>query len=172
MASNQHLVLAFFESEQAADGAADALRSWAKANPRVHLDAVGVLVEDEHGEVKTHKLGPRETRKGVGVGAVLGVVAAVASGGITLVEGAAVGVGGGGLVGALFHKGLGITEDDAGRIGARLDAGHAALGALVPPNQAPAITAELEALGGEPEVHEVETSSKEPTPAPASAPPL
>ena len=67
----------------------------------------------------------------------------------------AVGAAGGGLVGSLFHKGLGMNKEDVGRIASSLDDGHAAVGALVPANQADAISAELEALGGEPEVHEV-----------------
>jgi hypothetical protein len=53
LASNQQLVLAFFESEDAADGAADALRGWAKTNRSVQLEAVGVLAKDEQGNVKT-----------------------------------------------------------------------------------------------------------------------
>ncbi|TMM17101.1 MAG: DUF1269 domain-containing protein [Actinobacteria bacterium] len=155
MASNPNLVLALYESEDAADAAADALRGWAKTNRRAQLDAVGVLVKDDEGNVKTHKLGPRKGKKGIGVGTVLGVVGAVASGGVTLLEGVAVGAAGGGLVGSLFHKGLGMNKEDVGRIASSLDDGHAAVGALVPANQADAISAELEALGGEPEVHEV-----------------
>src|SRR5262245_35665876 len=106
MASDPQLVLAFFDNEAAADGAADALRSWAKTNERIELEALGVLVRDEHGEVNTHKLGPRETHKGLGIGVVLGTVAAVASGGISLLEGVAVGGAGGGVLGSLFHKSL------------------------------------------------------------------
>jgi uncharacterized membrane protein len=155
MAGNPTLVLAFFESEETADGAAGALLGWAKGNRRVQLDAVGVLVKDAQGEVKTHKLGPREGKKGIGVGAVLGVVAAIASGGLTLVEGVALGGAGGGLVGSLFHRGLRMSAEDGERIASRLDAGHAAVGALVPANQGPAVSEELEALGGEPELHEV-----------------
>jgi uncharacterized membrane protein len=155
MASDPHLVLAFFDNEAAADGAADALRAWAKTNDRVELEALGVLVRDEHGEVKTHKLGPRETHKGLGVGLVLGAVAAMASGGISLFEGVAVGGAGGSVLGSLFHKSLGMTREDLDRISLRLDAGHAAVGALVAPAQANAICEELEALGGEPEVHSV-----------------
>jgi hypothetical protein len=102
MAGNPTLVLAFFESEETADGAAGALLGWAKGNRMVQLDAVGVLVKDAQGDLKRHKLGPREGTKGIGVGA-----------------------------------------------------GHAAVGALVPANQAPAVSEELEALGGEPELHEV-----------------
>jgi uncharacterized membrane protein len=128
VADNARLVLAFYESEEAAEGAAAALRGWARSNRPVQLEAVGVLAKDDQGQVKTDKLGPARGRTGVGVGAVLGAVAA---------------------------NGLGLGGDDVARIGARLDAGHAAVGALVPPNQAAAIGAELQALGGEPEVHEL-----------------
>jgi uncharacterized membrane protein len=169
MASNEQLVLTFFESEDAADGAADALRGWAKTNRRVQLEAVGVLAKDEQGNVKTHKLGPSEGRTGMGIGAVLGVVAAAASGGITLLEGVAVGGAGGGVLGSLFKKGLGMTDEDLARIGSRLDNGHAAVGALVPANQAEGVSDELEALGGVAEVHEVspdDVPEVAPTPAP------
>jgi len=170
MASNPQLVLGFFETEEAADGAAGAVRAWAKTNTRVELDAVGVLVKDDQGSVKTHKLGPREGKKGLGVGVVLGTVAALASGGVTLLEGVAVGGAGGGIVGSLFHRGLGMSKEDVESVSARLDAGHAAVGVLVPPNQAPAISEELEALGGELQVHEVSPGDVE-VPAASFAPP-
>jgi uncharacterized membrane protein len=169
MASKPSLVLAFFESEGAADGAADALRGWAKSNRRVQLGAVGILAKDDEGNVKTHKLGPRQGSKGLGTGAVLGIIAAAASGGITLLEGVAVGGAGGALVGSAFHKGLGMSKEDVARIASRLDDGHAAVGVLVPANQVDGVSAELEALRGEPEVHEV---SPEAMPeAAAAAPP-
>ncbi len=155
MGKETRLVLAFFESEAAADTAAKRLADWAKTNPYARLGAIGVLVRDADGEIKTHKLGPRETRKGAGVGVALGIVAAAASGGFTLLEGVAFGGLGGGGVGYLFKKGLGMTEEDAERIGARLDQGHAAVGALALPEQEDGITRKLEELGGEPEVHEV-----------------
>jgi hypothetical protein len=69
------LVLAFFESEAAADGAAGALRGWARRSTRVQLAAVGVLVKDAAGAVKTHKLGATEAEDGLGIGAVLGAAA-------------------------------------------------------------------------------------------------
>jgi len=156
MAAKPHLVLAFFENEAAADGAAHALGEWAKDNRRLQLEAVGVLVKDEQGEIKTHKLGPREMGKGLGVGAVLGIVGALASGGLTLLEGAALGGASGGIVGSLFHKGLGMSSQDLSRIGRRLDDGEAAVGVLVPSRQADAISQELEALGGEPKIHGVD----------------
>jgi uncharacterized membrane protein len=158
MASKPHLVLAFFENEDAADGAAHALGEWAKEDRRLQLEAVGVLVKDEQGEIKTHKLGPRESKKGLGIGAVLGVVGALATGGLTLLEGVALGGAGGGIVGSLFHKGLGMSSQDLTRIGSRLDDGHAAVGALVPSRQAEAVSEELAALGGDSETHRVTPS--------------
>ena len=155
MADQTQLVLAFFENEATADGAAKSLADWAKSNPYAQLSGVGVLVKDEKGEIKTHKLGPRETRKGVGIGVALGIVAAVASGGLTLLEGVAVGGLGGAGLGSLFQKGLGMADSDSERISGRLDAGHAAVGVLAPANQAAAVTTKLAELGGEPELHEV-----------------
>jgi uncharacterized membrane protein len=164
MAKDTQLVLAFFQSEADADAAATSLMEWAKTNRNARLDAIGVLVKDENGEVKTHKLGPRETTRGIGVGMALGVVAAVASGGITLLEGVAVGGLGGGGFGLLFRKGLGMSEDDAERIASRLDQGHAAVGVLAIPAQAPALMERLEELGGDPESHDVSTEHLQPTP--------
>ena len=155
MAESTNLVLAFFDSETLADGSAESLRAWAKTNRRLQLEAIGVLVKDESGNVKTHKLGPREAKKGLGIGSVLGIVAAIASGGVTLIEGVAAGAVGGGAIGALFHKGLGMSDEDLEEIGMRLDAGHAAVGVLVPANQAPAVAKELESLGGDLTVHAI-----------------
>jgi hypothetical protein len=155
MAKDSELVLAFFEDEAAADRAAASFEDWVKASRHAKIDAVGVLVKDANGEIKTHKLGPRQTSRGMGIGVALGVVAAVASGGITLFEGVAVGSLGGAGLGFLFHRGLGMTGDDAQRISGRLDQGHAAVGVIVIPAQAQGVTDKLAELGGEPEVHAV-----------------
>jgi hypothetical protein len=82
-------VLAFFDSEDAADQAAKALKDWEKATEYMKVDAIGVLVKDENGEVKEHKLGKRAGKKGMGVGVALGVVAAIPTGGASLLGGAA-----------------------------------------------------------------------------------
>jgi uncharacterized membrane protein len=170
VAATSHLVLAFFKSEESAEAAGRTLEEWAELNPRFELGAVGVLVKDGNGELKTHKLGPRETGTGIGVGAVLGVIGAVATGGLTLLEGAALGAAGGGIVGALFHKGLALTDEDMARISERLDAGHAGLGALVPERQAEAVVEKLTEVGGEPELHEVSNEAVERVQSAALAP--
>jgi uncharacterized membrane protein len=159
--------MAFFPNETAADDSAEVLKEWAKKNRQVDLEAVGVLVKDEDGKVKTHKLGPRQGSKGIGIGAVLGVIAAIPTGGLSLVEGAALGGAGGGVVGSLVHRGLGLTDNDTARIAKHLDAGHAALGVLVPAQQASAIAGELTKLGGATEKHEVSESAVQEVPATA-----
>jgi len=152
MAKSQ-LVLAFFENEAAADAAVESLKNWGKAGKEIKRDAVSVLVKDEQGKVKEHKLGKRKTKTGALVGALVGVL----SGGVTLVGGAIVG----GILGAFFHKGLGLSKDDLARIDSELDGGKAAIGILAKPDEAAGVAAKLTELGGVPETHEVSDEALE-----------
>jgi hypothetical protein len=151
--AKKQLVLAFFENEAAADAAADKLKSWDKATKDIKLGSIGVLVKDDKGKVKTHKLGSRRT----GTGVTLGVLAAILSGGVTLLGGVVVG----GIAGSLFHKGLGMSKDDVARISSNLDGGHAAVGTLVAADEAATVSAKLTELGGTAETHEVEEAAVE-----------
>ena len=65
--ADKQLVLAFFPDEAAADAAADALKDSGIA----HGDAIGILVLDSHGKLKTDKVGARSTGKGAAIGGVL-----------------------------------------------------------------------------------------------------
>jgi hypothetical protein len=105
------------------------------------------LVKDDKGKIKTHKLGARKT----GTGAVLFGLAAVLTGGATLVAGAVFG----GIVGSFFRKGLGMSKDDLARIDGALDGGKAAVCVLAAPDEAAAVSAKLGELGGQAESHEV-----------------
>lgn len=145
--AKKQLVLAFFENEDAADAAVDQIKQWDKASKEVKLGAIGVLAKDDKGKIKTHKVGKRKT----GTGAVLGALAAVLSGGLTLVGGVVVG----GILGAFFHKGLGMSKDDLARFDDELDGGRAAVGILAKADEADGVSAKLAELGGEPETHEV-----------------
>ncbi len=145
--AKKQLVLAFFENEDTADGAVDEIKQWDKASKEVKLGAIGVLVKDDEGKIKTHKLGKRRT----GTGAVLGVLAGILSGGLTVLGGAIVG----GIIGAFFHKGLGMSKDDLARIDDNLDGGRAAVGILAKADEAEDVSAKLAELGGESETHEV-----------------
>jgi uncharacterized membrane protein len=146
MAKNQ-LVLAFFANEDAADDAVKAIKQWDKASKEIKLGSIGVLVKDDKGKVKTDKLGARHTKTGVAGG----VLAAVLSGGVSLLAG----VVAGGLLGATLHKGLGLSKDDSARIDGELDGGRAAVCILANSEEAQAVSAKLVELGGQAETHEV-----------------
>jgi uncharacterized membrane protein len=151
--AKKQLVLAFFKNEAAADEAANNLKHWDKASKEVKLGAIAVLVKDDKGKIKTQKLGQRRT----GAGAVLGALAAVLTGGISVLWGAV----GGGILGAFFHKGLGLSKDDLTRIDSELDGGKAAVGILAKPDEAAGVSAKLAELGGVPESHEVSDEALE-----------
>jgi uncharacterized membrane protein len=169
MAKSQ-LVLAFFENEAAADAAVDGLKKWSKAGKEIKRDAVSVLVKDEQGRIKEHKLGKRKTKTGALAGALVGVL----SGGVTLVGGAIVG----GILGAFFHKGLGLSKEDLARIDGELTSGKAAVVILAKPGEVENVTAKLTKLGGTTEAHKVSdeaieqavnaANAEEPAPAPAA----
>jgi uncharacterized membrane protein len=151
---NKQLVLAFFDNEAAADSAVAALKSWDKADKDIKLGAIGVLVKDDKGKIKEHKLGARSTARGVGVGVILGILAALLPA-VTLLGGI---VGGGvlfGVLGSFVHKSLGISKEDLQRYSADLDKGRAAVGVLVDDADAKATMEQLQKAGGKPESHEV-----------------
>jgi uncharacterized membrane protein len=139
--------MAFFASEAAADEAVNKIKQWDKASKDVKLGAIGVLVKDEKGKIKTQKLGQKKS----GTFAVLGALAGILTGGVSVLGGAVVG----GILGAFFHKGLGLSKDDLTRIGRELDGGKAAIGILAQSDEAAGVSAKLAELGGKPETHEV-----------------
>jgi len=146
--ANQTVVLGIFKDEASADAAAMTLKQSGVARG----DAIGVLVLDESGEVKTEKVGKRSMGKGAGIGLALALLTPVGLG---------VGVIGGGALGALHHKGLGLNQADRDRIGAELTGGKAAVGVLAPVAEAAAVTARLSELGGTTESHEVSDEALE-----------
>ncbi len=145
MAKNQQLVLGFFESEAAANNAVVELKGFDKAVDGVKFDNIGVLVKDDKGKVKAKMDGPRRT----GVGILLGALAAVLTGGLSLIAGVVLG----GALGHFVHKSLGMSKDDLARISKELEGGKAAVGVLVNENEAKAVTAWMETLGGKTEAH-------------------
>ncbi len=140
--SDRQLVLAVFPDEPAADTAAVALKDSGTA----HGDAIGILALDSEGKLKQDKVGARSTGKGAAVGGVLLLLGPAALG---------VGVLGGAAVGAMHHKGLGLTDADKERLSGELTAGKAAIGVLADFETVPAISDQLTQLGGTPEAHQV-----------------
>ena len=69
--TDMQLVLAIFPDEAAADAAVESLMAWEKKNDVVSRP-VGVLVVDDRGKIKEHKLGKRSGAKGAGIGLGVG----------------------------------------------------------------------------------------------------
>ena len=92
---------------------------------------------------------------------VLGLLAAVPTGGLSLLGGALGGAVGGGLMGALFHKHLGISPEDSARIAREITGGKAAIGVLAEADEADAFAAMLVELGGQPESYELSPEGEE-----------
>src|SRR6478752_6176395 len=132
------VVLAYFPDEVAADDAVESLKSWDALDNQVKLNAVGVLVLDENGQLKNHKMGRRTVGKGAGVGLILAMLTPVGLGAVVA----------GGALGALHRKKLGIQSEQQEEIAAQLAGGKAAVGVLVSEAQAPSVSEKLADLGG------------------------
>jgi uncharacterized membrane protein len=161
--AKKQLILAFFENEAAADMAVDQIKQWDKASQEIKLGSIGLLAQDDDGKIKTHKLGARHT----GTGVAAGVLAAILSGGVSLLAGIVVG----GITGGFFHKGLGLSQEDLARISDELDHGRAAVCILAAEDEAEAVAEKLTDLGGEPETHEVTEEAVEEAAAAVEAAP-
>src|SRR5210317_1104890 len=112
---NRNLILSYFPTADAADEAGDQLKQWDKDNKDVKLGGMGILTMKD-GKLKTHKVGRRAAGTGAKWGLILGAAAGILSGGITLVGGALAGLAAGAVGGSLFHKKLGMTDDDKARL--------------------------------------------------------
>jgi len=140
--SDKQLVIAIFPDEVAADRAAVALKDSGTAKG----DAVGILALDSEGNVKQDKVGARSSGKGAAIGGALWLLGPVGIG---------VGVLGGTAVGAMHHKGLGLSDADKERLKGELAAGKAAVGVLAHYDTVPGVTDQLNELGGQPEAYEI-----------------
>jgi uncharacterized membrane protein len=146
----EHAVIASFDSAEQADQAAKDLMGWDKANDDIKLGAIGVLTKDTKGEIKTKNYSARNTGKGAKVGLGLGVLAAVFSGGLTLIPSAVGGAVLGGAGGSLSRKGLGVSDEELQQLSTELDGGRAALLVMCNEPEVQATTEYLVAAGGRP----------------------
>src|SRR6266511_3886639 len=97
--AEKKVVISIFADEAAADAAVVSLKDEGVA----FEDAIGVLVLDEKGNVKTHKVGSHSFYKGAGIGLILGLLGPIG-------VGVGIGVGmGAAAVGVL----AGLDEADA-----------------------------------------------------------
>jgi uncharacterized membrane protein len=141
--SDKRLVIAVFDTEAAANQAVDALKDTRAFNN----DAIGVLVLDEDGKLKTNKAGTTSGGKGAAGGLVLGLLGPVGLG---------VGTIAGALVGKLHHKNLGLEDSDRERLSAALRGGKAAVGIVAAPDELVPVESILVGMGGTTESHEFE----------------
>jgi len=140
--AEKQLVLSFFADEPAAETAAESL----KGSGYAPGDAIGLLVLDAAGDLRTDKVGARSWGAGAGIGACLVVLGPAVLG---------VGILGGTVAGGLHHKGLKLTEEDKARISADLGAGKAAVGVLAKIEDASTIEKQLTELGGATSSHDL-----------------
>lgn len=144
---NKHTIIAYFPSAAAAEGASESLKMWDKANDQIKLGGIGILTA-VNGEIKEHKVGAKATGTGAKVGVTLGIVTGILSGGVTLVGGALVGMAGGALLGALKHKGLGLTDADMQTFTTELTSGKAALVVTADDHEVEPTKAKIVEFGG------------------------
>ena len=142
---NEWVIVATFENEIAADKAIKALKGWDRTSDEIKLDAIGKIYK-KGDKVKTGL--ERKTGKGAKVGAVLGITAAVLSGGVTLAAGVVTGGVMGGAAGAFFKKSLHLTTNEVQAIGADLDAGRAAVVVACSEPEVGPTSAQLTGYGG------------------------
>lgn len=142
---NEHVVIAFFPDQVAADHAADALKRWDDADDEIKLGAFGKLAMED-GKIKAHVA--HKTGRGAGVGAVIGVIAGVLSGGVTLVGGLIAGGAAGGAVGAFMKDSLHMTKEEIEGLTPELSAGKVALVVTCDDFEVGPTQAQLNSLGG------------------------
>lgn len=145
------LVITFFENEAAAEKAVKEIKEWDEASEDIKLGAIGVIVKDEKGKIKTHKLGARKTLGG----AALFGLAAVLTGGAAIGLGAVGGILAGAGIGSLFHKGLKMSKEEIQQLNQELDGGKAAVGVLTSIGEADPLFVKLRSLGGKLNAYEV-----------------
>jgi uncharacterized membrane protein len=144
--SEKRLVISIFHAEADARAAAAAIQETGAAVD----DAVGVIVLDEHGKLKMHKVGTTSGGKGAAAGAVLALLGPVGLG---------IGIGGGALLGKLHHKNLGLDDSDRERLGDALRGGKAAVGVLANLDEVIAVESILVGRGGETDAHDLDEAA-------------
>ncbi|KPK05599.1 MAG: hypothetical protein AMJ56_15690 [Anaerolineae bacterium SG8_19] len=151
---DRHVIIAYFKGADKADMAANQLKAWDKATDAVKLGGIGILTWQE-GKIHTRKVGSRAAGSGAKWGVILGAATGILSGGVTLIGGAVAGMAGGAVAGALFHKSLGLSDDDKARLEQHLQSGGAALVVMADEDEVEPTQAELAGLGGQVEDYKV-----------------
>jgi uncharacterized membrane protein len=141
------LVIGFLPSAGEAQEAAERLKEWDKDLRHIELGAISILTMDKKGNIKQDKIGARSGGKGAKWGTIAGAALGFLSGGATLIGGAIVGLLAGGVGGSLFHKKIGMTDEDRAAVGQHLKDGGAALAVMCDPEELEGTVTQLNNLG-------------------------
>ena len=144
--ADKRLVISIFDTENDADEAAAAL----KASRAAGVDAVGVMVLDSDGKLKTHKVGATSGGKGLVFGAVAALLGPVGLG---------VGMLGGGALGLMHHKNLGLEDADRERVATALKEGGAAVAVVAELRELVAVESILVEQGGQTDTRELDEAA-------------
>lgn len=125
------LIIAYFPTADEAQVAGQHLKDWDKERKDIKLGAMSIMTMDESGELKEEKVGARSAGKGAKWGVIAGAALGILSGGVTLIGGALVGLAAGALGGTLFHKKIGMTDEDQAKLQKHLKDGGAALAVMM-----------------------------------------
>jgi len=155
------LLIAYYPTEDAARAAAESVREWDKDLIKIDLGAMGILTMDEDGKVKTDKIGDRATSKGAKWGLLAGAVTGIFTGGLTLIGGALAGLAIGAVSGALFHRGLGMSDEQKEKLENHLKDGGAALAIITPHEQVQPTISVLETHSDEVVVFQMDEETAE-----------
>lgn len=146
---DSELIIAYFPSADAAQEAGEHLKEWDKERKDIKLGAMSIMTMDENGELKEDKVGSRSAGKGAKWGVIAGAALGILSGGATLIGGALVGLAAGALGGSLFHKKIGMTDEDQAKLEAHLKSGGAALAVMMDLDEMESTLSELAKLDAE-----------------------
>ncbi len=143
------LVIAYFPAADEAQEAGKQLKEWDKDLKHVELGAISILTIDDKGKLKEEKVGARSGGKGAKWGTIAGAALGILSGGVTLIGGALVGLAAGSLGGTLFHKSIGMSDEDQIKLENHLKGGGAALAVMLDMEEMESTVAQLQRLGAE-----------------------
>lgn len=146
---DNYLLLARFPTSEEAHEAGEHLKEWDKDFKEVELGAMSIITMNDKGELVEDKVGARKTGKGAKWGMLAGAALGILSGGVTLIGGALVGLAAGALGGTMFHKSIGMSDDDQALLEEHLKEGGAALAVMMDLDEMEGTIHELNKLGAE-----------------------
>lgn len=152
---DSYLIIAYFPTAAAANEGGRELKAWDKERKDIDLGAMSVITMDENGEFKDEQIGDRRLGSGAKWGVIAGAALGLLTGGVTLIGGALVGLAAGALGGSLFHKKIGMTDEDQARLESHLKSGAAALAVMMDLDEMESVIHELGKMGADVQTYNV-----------------